>query len=146
MAATQPEISMPILLSIILVAAQPAAQPAPRQGTTPQAMLSQVTQSSPEDEEESLSRAADGHPLGTVENPIRVGGPEGEHAYLARLRCQDGTAPRIGQRSESGVGAYGTVTNAYALQCGASALRLVFDMYHEEHVEDRAPPGFTLAR
>jgi hypothetical protein len=133
-------------------AAQPGSPPptplmtAPASTTSPAAMLPSVNRDTPEDEEQALARAASAHPLGTVENPIRVGGPEGEHTYLARLRCADGTSPRIGSRSEAGIGAFGTVVSAYALQCGTDAMRVVFDMYHEEHVEDRAPPGFTLAR
>ena len=34
---------------------------------------------------------------------------------------------------------------AVALSCGGSRVRLMFDIYHEEHVETRAPAGFTLA-
>ena len=66
-----------------------------------------------------LVAAADAHPLGTVENPVRVGGPEGERAYLAHLRCADGAAPRIGARREAGVGAFGSVVAAYDVACGA---------------------------
>ena len=88
--------------------------------------------------------AAAAHPLGTLENPVRVGGPEGEQAYLARLRCADGSSPRIGSREDAGVDSFGTVARAYPLACGASGARIVFDIYHEEHVEDRAPPGFTI--
>ena len=95
---------------------------------------------------EALAAAA-AHPLGTLENPVRVGGPEGERAYIARLRCADGRTPQVGARSAAGVGAFGTVVGAWALDCGSAApgrTTLVMDMYHEEHVEDRAPPGFTI--
>ena len=88
--------------------------------------------------------AAAAHPLGSMENPVRVGGPPGERAYIARLRCADGSAPRVGQRANAGIGAFGTIVDVYPLDCGAAApgqLSLVMDMYHEEHREDRAPPG-----
>jgi hypothetical protein len=75
---------------------------------------------------------------------VRVGGPAGERAYLARLRCSDGTAPRLGGRSDRGVGAFGSIVAAYRLNCAAASADLVMDMYHDEHVEDRAPPGFTI--
>jgi hypothetical protein len=91
--------------------------------------------------------AAQAHPLGSIRNPVRVGGPEGERAYIARLRCADGSAPRIGQRSSGGVGAFGTIVDTYPLDCAAAApgrVDLVMDMYHEEHGEDRAPPGFSI--
>jgi hypothetical protein len=51
---------------------------------------------------------------------------------------------RIGARREGGIGAFGSVVGAYELSCGADTARIVFDMYHEEHVETRAPAGFTL--
>jgi hypothetical protein len=46
---------------------------------------------------------------------------EGARSYLARLRCADGSAPKVGPRADGGVGAYGTVVDAYALDCGAAA-------------------------
>jgi hypothetical protein len=127
--------------------AQPAAPAQPRLGArtqSPDLMAGDVNRLSPEEEMRQLAAAADAHPLGTVENPVRVGGPEGEHAYLGRLRCADGAAPRIGARREVGVGAFGSVVAAYELGCGPQTSRVVFDMYHEEHVETRAPAGFTL--
>ena len=96
---------------------------------------------------ESQAAAAAVHALGTVQNPVRVGGPEGERAYLARLRCSDGAAPRIGARSAAGIGPYGSVTASYALDCGAAqpgAVAVVLDMYHEEHRETRPPLGFRI--
>ena len=136
----------PILAVLILAA--PAAAQQPRLGqrtTSPEAMVAQMRQDSPEEELRALIAAADAHPLGTPENPVRVGGPAGERAYLARLRCADGAAPRIGARREAGIGAFGSVVAAYEVVCGGAEGRIVFDMYHEEHVETRAPAGFTLA-
>src|SRR5687768_11611228 len=52
--------------------------------------------------------AAEAHPLGSRENPVRVGGPRGERAYIARLRCADGSSPRVGQRSNAGIGVFGS--------------------------------------
>ena len=96
-----------------------------------------------DDLQEALAAAA-AHPLGTLENPVRVGGPEGELSYLAQLRCADGASPRIGSRENAGVDAFGSIAHAFLLTCGSSGARIVFDIYHEEHVEDRAPPGFTI--
>lgn len=90
--------------------------------------------------------AAQAHPLGSRDNPVRVGGPDGERAYLARLRCADGSAPQVGERMDAGVGAFGTIIAAYPVRCGDAEARIAFDMYHEEHVEARAPAGFTLTR
>lgn len=142
----------PFILVTLLAAAPAFAQPArPAQSgqlgartQSPDRMVGAMRQVSPEEEMRQLVAAADAHPLGTMENPVRVGGPEGERAYLGRLRCQDGQAPRIGARREAGTGAFGSVVAAYELGCAAGAGRVVFDMYHEEHVETRAPAGFTL--
>ena len=98
------DMRIPFIAAILILAA-PAAAQQPRLGqrtTSPEAMVAQMNQASPEEEMRALAAAADAHPLGTLENPIRVGGPQGERAYLARLRCADGAAPRIGARREAG--------------------------------------------
>jgi hypothetical protein len=132
--------------AILLLSAAPAsAQRLGARTASPESMVAQLSPASPEEEMRALAAAADAFPLGTLENPVRVGGPDGERAYLARLRCADGNAPRIGARREAGIGAFGSVVGAYEIGCGAAATgRIVFDMYHEEHVETRAPAGFTL--
>lgn len=133
--------------ALLLAAAQPPdLPPADSQSPNPAEFIDQINRRNPQDEELAMIRAAERHRLGTLDNPIRVGGPEGERAYLARLRCPDGSSPRIGVRADGGVGAYGSVTGAYDVACAAARSRLVFDIYHEEFAEDRAPPGFTLAR
>lgn len=100
--------------------------------------------------DEEIARAAaaaSAYPFGTPENPARVGGPDGERAYLARLRCVSGAVPQVGPRASAGVGAFGSVVGAYPLACGdAAEVRLIMDMYHEGHDETRAPAGFTLSR
>ena len=137
--------SLPLALACFLVSAPAAAQPRLGARTaTPESMVAQLSPVSPEEEMRALVAAADAHPLGTLENPVRVGGPDGERAYLARLRCADGSALRVGARREAGTGAFGSVAGAYEVACAAAAGRIVFDMYHEEHVETRAPPGFTF--
>jgi len=141
------------LIALLLFAASPAFAQPPRPAPTgelgartrsPDQMVGAMGQVSPEEEMRRLVAAAEAHPLGTTENPVRVGGPEGERAYLGRLRCPDGQTPRIGARREAGVGAFGSVVAGYELGCGAGTARIVFDMYHQEHVETRAPAGFTV--
>jgi hypothetical protein len=137
----------PLIASCLLIPAAPAfSQDLGARTTSPEAMVARMNQASPEEEMRALVTAADTHPLGTLENPVRVGGPEGEHAYLGHLRCPDGSAPRIGARRDAGVGAFGSLVAAYEVACGNAAGRIVFDMYHEEHVEARAPAGFALVR
>lgn len=136
-----------MLLAAALAASPAAAQKPGGRTATPQQVLGEMAPSDPVAEAERIAAAAAAHPLGSLENPVRVGGPEGARAYLARLRCADGSRPRVGARSTGGIGAYGTLTERYPLDCGAAApgrVDLAFDLYHEEHVETRAPAGFAL--
>ena len=134
--------------TLLLVAAPVAAQEQPGDRTvSPEQMLAELGLSPDQDDLRQAIAAAAAHPLGTAENPVRVGGPHGERAYIARLRCADGSVPQVGPRTNAGVGAFGTVVDAYPLDCGAAApgrFTIVMDMYHEEHREDRAPAGFTI--
>jgi hypothetical protein len=136
---------LPLAAAVFILAAPAAAQRLGARTASPETMVAQMRQDSPEEEMRALVAAAEAHPLGTAENPVRVGGPEGERAYLARLRCEGGAAPAIGARREAGVGAFGSVVAAFDVVCGGATTRILFDMYHEEHVETRAPAGFALA-
>ena len=135
-----------IVIALALGAGAALAQPKPGDRTTsPEQMLAGIGETD-SDYEQAVAEAAK-HPLGSVANPVRVGGPEGERAYLARLRCSGGARPGIGQRRSGGVGAYGTIVDLFPLDCGTAApgrYDLVMDMYHEEHRETGAPPGFAI--
>lgn len=136
-----------LILAAALLASPAATQDIGERTTSPREMLSGLGLAPGQDDLSEAIAAAEAHPLGSRENPVRVGGPEGERAYLGRLRCANGTAPRVGARSSAGVGAFGTVVDSFALDCGAAApgqRALLMDMYHEEHAEDRAPPGFSI--
>lgn len=132
-------------VAVITAAVPASAQRLGARTTSAEAMVAQMGRGSPEEELRALAAAADSHPLGSLQNPIRVGGPEGERIYLSRLRCSGGATPQIGARSDGGVGGFGSVVGAVTLNCGGSSVRLMFDIYHEEHVETRAPTGFSLA-
>lgn len=136
-----------LLLAAALLAVPAAAQPPREQSPAPREMLAAVGAGNSDQALADAITAAAMHPLGTVQNPIRVAGPEGERAYLARLRCADGRAPGIGVRTAAGVGAFGSLVDSYALDCGAAApgrVGLVLDKYHEENPERRAPAGFRI--
>ena len=90
--------------------------------------------------------AAAGHPLGSRENPVRANMPDGQRAYLNRLRCSDGGAPQYDRGGSVGDGPYGKIMDVYELKCldGQPVTASVYmDMYHD-HVEDRPVPGFTI--
>ncbi|MGH6614628.1 hypothetical protein [Sphingomonas sp.] len=87
---------------------------------------------------------ADAKSLGSKDNPIRVNMPVGEHAYLARLRCADGTAPAEERAGSVGIGVFGNILDLYKVTCaGQPAVDVYMDMYHEGP-ENRPVPGFTI--
>ena len=87
----------------------------------------------------------DKHPLGSKENPVRVGGPGGQRAYLSRLRCEDGRFPEFERSGSVGSGPWGYIMDAYSVVCASGQKATVFmDMYHSRHQEDRTVPGFTI--
>ena len=138
-----------VLLAVALLAAPASAQPPRQQSPAPRDVLEAVGSGNTDAALAQAIAEAGAHPLGTLANPVRVAGPEGERAYLARLRCSDGRAPAIGTRAAAGVGAFGSLVDAYPLDCGAAApgrVSLVMDRYHEENQEARAPAGFQIAR
>ena len=138
---------LPTILAVLALAAPVAAQkPGNAEWDSSQVLRELGLAPNPGDVSEAIA-AAEAHPLGSMESPVRVGGPRGEHVYIARLRCGDGSAPRVGQRSNAGVGVFGTIVDVYPLDCGSAApgrTSLVVDMYHSDHREERAPPGFTI--
>jgi hypothetical protein len=140
----------PALAAALLLAAVPAVAQKPGDRTaSPAEVLSGAAPVDPMAEIEAIAAAAAAHPLGSLNNPIRVGGPEGARAYIGRLRCADGSPPQVGSAGAGSVGAYGSITQVYPLDCGAAApgrAALVIDLYHEEHAETRAPAGFAIAR
>ena len=96
--------------------------------------------------DKALAGAA-AHPLGSEKNPVRAAMPPGQRAYLARLRCSDGSAPTFERAGSVGESPYGSIMDLYQLKCatGTPATASVYmDMYHD-HVEDRPIPGFTIA-
>ena len=139
--------SLILLAAAGLLAVPGSAKPPREESPAPKEILAQVGSGNTDAELESAIAAAAAHPLGTAANPIRVAGPEGARAYVARLRCSDGSDARIGQSRDGGLGTYGSVVQLYPVDCGNAApgrVDLLVDIYHEEHVETRAPAGFSL--
>jgi hypothetical protein len=84
-------------------------------------------------------------PLGSKTNPVRCDGPRGERAYLRSLRCAPGgQAPKFDRLGSVGIGVYGNVLDEYEVTCGVDGRSVFFDMYHDNHIEGVAPPGFTI--
>jgi hypothetical protein len=135
-----------ILFAAAIAAAPAFAKPPREQSPAPADLLAGLGF---EASDAAAIAAAEAHPLGTLQNPVRVGGPDGERAYLSRLRCGDGSSPTIGPKGSAGVGAFGSLVDAYPVDCGTAApgkISVVMDMYHSEHREQRAPQGLTVER
>jgi len=141
---------MTIFFAALAALSSPAAAQKPTPGQNdPSAYLRESGLAPDPERVRAAIEAAQASPLGSMENPVRVGGPNGERGYIARLRCADGLAPRVGNRGNTGVGVFGTIVDVYPLDCGDAApgrVNLVMDMYHPSHAETRAPSGFTLQR
>jgi hypothetical protein len=134
-----------LVLASLALAAAASAKPPREESPAPKDMLTAVGAGNSDEELARTIAAANAHPLGSAANPIRVGGPEGARAYLGALRCANGTAPKIGNAKDGGVGTYGSVLQLYPLDCGSSApgrAELLVDLYHAENAETRAPAGF----
>ena len=136
-----------ILITLALAGSAAAAEPLGKRTAPPETAFAGIGQGTSEAALAADEAAAAAFPLGSLGNPIRVGGPEGRMAYVARLRCADGKAPAAGAGRPGGTGGFGSVTELVPLDCGTAApgrTEIAFDLYHEEHVETRAPAGFTL--
>jgi hypothetical protein len=140
--------SFALLLTLLLAAPAMADDNLGKRTASPETLMTGIGNGVSDAELQAEIEAASAFPLGSLRNPVRVGGPEGRNAYIARLRCADGNPPHATPAIPGGTGGFGTVTELIALDCAAAApgrLDLFLDLYHEEHVEDRAPAGFTLA-
>lgn len=96
---------------------------------------------------EKLIAKAQAHPLGSQENPVRADMPQGQRAYLARLRCADGKRPQFERVGSFGVGVYGRIIDGYDVLCDGSTPEksmIFMDMYHPDHREAAAVAGFTI--
>ena len=99
-------------------------------------------------DEDSVAQEAANYPLGSFENPVRAEDPEGQRAYLSRLRCSDGKRPRFQRSGNLGPGVYGYIVDNYVVDCGEAEpgrVNIVIDMYHD-HVAKKAVPVFTIVK
>jgi hypothetical protein len=91
---------------------------------------------------------AEHHPLGSLQNPVRAAMPQGQQAYLRRLRCADGEPPRFQRAGNLGQGVFSSIVDDYVVDCGPAApgkVHIIMDMYFPDYVEERPVAGFTIA-
>jgi len=88
------------------------------------------------------------HPLGSANNPIRADGVMGERSYLIRLSCNDNSSPTFKRAGSVGIGPYGFILDLYEAECVNNLeiknFTIYMDLYHPEHIEKRAVPGFGI--
>ncbi len=138
-----------VLTALVAFLARPAPASAQSEAQSLADLIGAPLPKFPEGEElQALLKAAAAHPLGSAENPVRLGSIRASYIYISRLRCADGSRPvsrRLGQSSKM---AFGRIADAYQVDCGArppGSVEVHIDPYHPGHDEDRAPTGFTLA-
>lgn len=89
------------------------------------------------------------HKFGSYENPVRVDMPEGEHEYLAKLTCSDGSRIAYRRGGSAGVGPYGNMLDVYNVSCFIDStlkeFQIYMDMYHPKHEENKAVEGFIFS-
>lgn len=82
--------------------------------------------------------------FGSEQNPVRARMPQGQRAYLDRLRCASGDAPGYRRIGSGGRSPHGGIIDMYSVTCeGSSTVVIWMDMYHE-HVEEEPVDGFTI--
>ncbi len=89
----------------------------------------------------------DAAPLGSEANPVRCAHPDGERAYLSRLRCPSGGPSTYERAGSVGESPYGTIMDLYEVKCPEwpEAASIYMDMYHEKYVESRPVPKFSIS-
>jgi hypothetical protein len=93
---------------------------------------------------EATSAAQVTGPLGADTHPVRCDMPDGERAYLQRLRGADGKVPAFFRIGSFAPGPYGNILDGYKVKSGTNAVMVFMDMYHPGFVETNAVPGFTI--
>lgn len=96
---------------------------------------------------EAAIEAASAYPLGSSENPVRAHMPQGQRAYLGRLRCSDTSRPSFSRSGNLGPGVYGNIVDLYIVTCASGEperAEIIMDMYHAGYAEDEAVPGFGI--
>jgi hypothetical protein len=129
-------IALAVLVTGCVTQAPPASDP-----------LAEMFSGVPAERSNRVAASLGGHPFGSAQNPVRVHRPAGERAYLARLRCANERAPQFERIGSFGLGPYGMILDGYSVTCPGSApadSTIYLDMYHPNHVETQAPPGFKI--
>ena len=136
---------------VIIALAATMVSPADAKRNRDDVFLERMMSGGPMLDPPELQRAIDkaaSSPLGSAANPVRASRPEGQRAYLARLRCDDGRPPAFTRNGNVGPGVYMSFVDVYTVDCGSAApgkVGIQMDMYFPDYVENKAVQGFTVA-
>ncbi len=91
------------------------------------------------------------YPLGSKDNPIRVGSPAGQRDYLRRLVCENNEpVSTFNRQGSAGPGPFGSIIDIYEVLCdtnkGVVTHTLYLDMYHGDYEETRPAAGFIALK
>lgn len=140
-----------LLFSLTACANKPAKTEKPSADSEPaDAELAQVMMFLGQPQKADASKT-DKFPLGSKENPVRVGGPEGQRNYLSRLVCDNNEqVSAYGRLGSSDVGPYGTIMDIYEVICdtdkGVVKHEVILDMYHYNYIETQPAAGFIALK
>ena len=124
---------------------------APQTATNTDVYLSRMMAGQSAMEGAELDKAleeASRYPLGSKQNPVRASRPEGQRAYLSRLRCADLSRPEYRRAGNVGLGPFGNIVDAYVVTCEGSEpaeQTIYMDMYHAGYEESEAVEGYGIA-
>lgn len=142
---------MALLFSLAACANKPTTTEKESKGREPtDAELAQVLMLLGQSQKVDTSKA-DKFPLGSQENPVRVGGPEGQRNYLSRLVCDNNEQVSAYDRlGSSDIGPFGGVMDIYEVICdtdkGVVKHEVFLDMYHHTYTETRPAAGFIALK
>ncbi len=134
------------MLSVCVLSVAPALAEKPNRSRDGMREMAR-SMGSPVLEGKELEKAitdASAYPLGSKENPVRENMPEGQRAYLSKLRCEDGNAPQFLRAGNVGIGPYGFFVDRYQVTCkNKDPVSIHIDMYHDGG-ETQPVAGFTM--
>lgn len=88
-----------------------------------------------------------GHKLGSVGNPVKAAGQQGQIDYIESLDCENGAIPEYKRVRSVGVGPYGNMMDKYVLRCDSGESVEMHEIYidlHHDETETEPPEGFTI--
>lgn len=131
-----------LILNLTGCASQQDRQISAQAKTSSRAMMIDLMGEAPPEPDMQLVQQ---QPLGSVGNPVRVNGPNGETRYFEKLECPAGDRVKYERLGSAGTGPYGFILDKYKVSCANGPEKEIYmDMYHVENIESRAVEPFVV--